>query len=87
MDPQKRAHTHTHTHTYGCTHKEIDTPAARKQRDRMSPTAVDSSKRKVGGAGGEEGREKHGGVGGGQEELLKVDNMVIKLHFFVLDWV
>lgn len=31
------------TLTHGCTH-EIDRPAARKQRDRLSPTAVDSSK-------------------------------------------
>lgn len=45
------------THTYGCTHKEIDTPAARKQRDRMSPTAVDSCKRKDGG-GTEERTER-----------------------------
>lgn len=35
---------YTTAHTYGSTHKEIDTPAARKQRDSMSPTAVDSCK-------------------------------------------
>lgn len=43
--------THTSKYAYGCTHEEIDAPAARKQRDRMSPTAVDSSEREDVGGG------------------------------------
>lgn len=55
-----RGRIHSSTHAYGSTHKEIDTPAARMQRDRMSPTAVDSSKCKDRGTAG----GKDGGIGG-----------------------
>lgn len=74
---------HTHAHIDAHIHSEIDTPAARKQRDRMSPAAVDSYKRKDGGRDGRKDRAIGGGQYGGETFVFVCEKSFGSTHLNV----